>query len=414
MATNGIPAVVEHVLNTLQTSGYEAVLVGGCVRDMLLSRTVQDYDVATNAQPKIVQQLFQRTKDIGIVHGTVTVLDNPTLPVEVTTYRTDASYSDGRHPDQVVFGASLDEDLARRDFTINAMALTTTGELIDPYGGLDDIHARILRAVGKPHERFSEDSLRILRGLRFAAELTFTINPITYRAMEAAAPKLSHINSARTGQEISKIVRAPWWNILELIAAGPFFDQLPQPLPRIRSYLNTLHQSQPYDHDGWQTYLPVMDARVHWLGTWATWLTLCTSPLATTQELFRVLAYNHRDVAVVGLAAQLAREELENQSAKDWQNVLFINGALSVQIAARVRDGLGKSKQRPCTEIWNHYCQVQPLWSRADLAIKGADLHAYGYHGKAVGQVIQTLCQAVLTGTALNTKQSLRQFLHKE
>ncbi|MBQ9606004.1 MAG: hypothetical protein IJV16_02355 [Lachnospiraceae bacterium] len=185
-----LPKNVKYIIETLQGAGFEAFAVGGCVRDVLLKREPADWDVTTNAKPLQVKKLFRRTIDTGIKHGTVTVMMNDEnheyKGYEVTTYRIDGEYEDARHPKDVTFTENLKEDLERRDFTINAMAYTEDAGLVDKYGGEDDLRKRIIRAVGDPYERFSEDALRILRAYRFAAQLGFGIDMET----EAAAVRL--------------------------------------------------------------------------------------------------------------------------------------------------------------------------------------------------------------------------------
>ena len=172
-----IPKYPKEIIETLENNGYEAYIVGGCVRDALLGKSPSDYDITTNADPQTVKKLFRRTIDTGIKHGTVTVLfyegDKP-YTYEVTTYRIDGEYDDARHPKNVVFVDNLKEDLLRRDFTINAMAYNNKKGLVDEFGGIVDLDKKIIRAVGNPIERFTEDALRLLRAVRFAAKLGFS------------------------------------------------------------------------------------------------------------------------------------------------------------------------------------------------------------------------------------------------
>ena len=191
-----IPKAVSIILHTLNEAGHEAYAVGGCVRDAMLGRTPEDWDITTSAQPQQVKELFRRTVDTGIQHGTVTVLIQDG-GYEVTTYRIDGSYEDGRHPTQVAFTSLLSEDLRRRDFTINAMAYHPEEGLIDLYGGQQDLENRIIRAVGVPEERFQEDALRIMRAIRFAAQLNFDIEPDTFQAIRKFAERLELISRER-------------------------------------------------------------------------------------------------------------------------------------------------------------------------------------------------------------------------
>ena len=203
-----IPAHVEQIIHTLNSHGYEAFAVGGCVRDTLLGRKPGDWDITTSARPEQVKALFRRTIDTGIQHGTVTIMMDRT-GYEVTTYRIDGEYEDGRHPKQVEFTSDLLEDLRRRDFTINAMAYNDAEGLIDPFGGQQDLQQGILRAVGDPATRFEEDALRILRLYRFAARFGFAIDPPTGQAARALCAHLDCVSVERIEEELSKLLAAP-------------------------------------------------------------------------------------------------------------------------------------------------------------------------------------------------------------
>ena len=183
-------------------------MVGGCVRDSLLGREPHDWDITTSATPQQVKQIFPRTVDTGLKHGTVTVLLDRE-PYEVTTYRIDGEYLDGRHPSGVTFTRSLREDLQRRDFTINAMAYSDSRGLQDCFGGLADLEKGLIRAVGDPEKRFGEDALRIMRAVRFAAQLGYAVEEETLRAMKALAPTLSRISAERIAAELDKLLVSP-------------------------------------------------------------------------------------------------------------------------------------------------------------------------------------------------------------
>ena len=253
-----LPSNVEYIIHQLERAGYEAYAVGGCVRDSLLGRAPGDWDITTSARPEQVKAVFRRTIDTGIQHGTVTVLmpaeqgssthaassvagaasdiqgdarreasqgghsgtahvdhsvEHPgakSAPVwegyEVTTYRIDGAYLDGRHPSAVQFTPSLHEDLARRDFTINAMAVNDRSGIVDDFGGLEDLGCRVVRAVGEPEQRFQEDALRMLRALRFSAQLGFDIDPATWQAVRKLAPNLQHVSKERIAVELTKLL----------------------------------------------------------------------------------------------------------------------------------------------------------------------------------------------------------------
>lgn len=215
-----IPEKTEYVINTLIKNGYEAYIVGGCVRDMLLGKVPYDYDVTTSATPDKVISLFQKTVPTGIKHGTVTVIIDKE-PIEVTTYRTDGGYSDNRHPENVTFVSNLKDDLARRDFTVNAIAFNSKDGLQDFFDGKNDLENKILRAVGNPQRRFSEDALRILRLFRFASVLNFTIEKETLSAAIDLSHNLENISRERIAAELKKAVMGNNVSALEpLISCG--------------------------------------------------------------------------------------------------------------------------------------------------------------------------------------------------
>ena len=203
-----LPKDVEYIINTLQRAGYEAYAVGGCVRDTILNREPDDWDITTSAKPMEIKRLFPVTIDTGIQHGTVTVLKNH-VGYEVTTYRIDGEYADNRHPKEVIFTANLKEDLLRRDFTINAMAYNHEEGIIDEYGGLDDIRDGIIRCVGNPYDRFSEDALRIMRAVRFSAQLGYKIEEETSKAIVKLSPNLASISAERINTELTKLLLSP-------------------------------------------------------------------------------------------------------------------------------------------------------------------------------------------------------------
>lgn len=203
-----IPEQAERILQVLHGNGYEAYVVGGCVRDSILRREPEDWDVTTSASPQQVKSLFPRTVDTGIEHGTVTVLMGEEA-FEVTTYRIDGVYEDCRHPKEVLFTANLAEDLGRRDFTINAMAYSRESGLVDEFGGLEDLGNRVIRCVGDPAERFSEDALRMMRAVRFAAQLGFSVDSDTEAAIRKMAPNLALISAERIRTELVKLLISP-------------------------------------------------------------------------------------------------------------------------------------------------------------------------------------------------------------
>ncbi len=200
-----LPKDVKYIIDKLQEARYEAYAVGGCVRDTILGRCPDDWDITTSAKPLQIKELFKSTIDTGIQHGTVTVMRSH-IGYEVTTYRVDGEYEDNRHPKEVQFTTSLIEDLKRRDFTINAMAYNETEGLVDEFGGMDDLNAGIVRCVGEPMDRFSEDALRIMRAVRFSAQLGFSIDPETKEAAKKLHKNLESISAERINVELTKLL----------------------------------------------------------------------------------------------------------------------------------------------------------------------------------------------------------------
>lgn len=244
-----LPDSVLTVLGSLNQAGHEAFLVGGCVRDAYLGRPAGDYDIATSALPREMQALFSEYKIIptGLAHGTLTLLIDG-LALEVTTYRTDGEYTDRRRPDAVQFVRSLKEDLARRDFTVNAMAFHPDLGLQDPFSGRADCDARLLRAVGEPAQRFREDALRILRALRFSCQLGFDIEDKTLRAMLDQAEGLAFVSMERVAQELNRAL------ISDHVEAA--FRKYPQvlflALPELRPMLHTPQRTRFHQYDVWE------------------------------------------------------------------------------------------------------------------------------------------------------------------
>lgn len=203
-----IPSSAEKILRVLEENGHEAYVVGGCVRDSILGRSPDDWDITTSASPEQVKELFRKTVDTGLQHGTITVLIDKE-GFEVTTYRVDGDYEDGRHPREVMFTSSLEEDLKRRDFTINAMAYHPDRGLVDLFHGMEDMEQKVIRCVGNPMERFREDALRILRAVRFSAQLGFQIEENTQAGIRSLAPNLKNVSAERIQVELVKLLVSP-------------------------------------------------------------------------------------------------------------------------------------------------------------------------------------------------------------
>ena len=203
-----LPIEVKNIISKLEQNGHEAYAVGGCVRDCILGKTPKDWDITTSAKPEEIKSLFKKTVDTGIQHGTVTIIENHT-GYEVTTYRLDGKYSDGRHPESVEFTPDLKEDLKRRDFTINAMAYNDENGLVDEFCGQEDLKNGIIRCVGDPAKRFEEDALRMMRAVRFSARFGFDIESKTKQAIVDLAPTLDRISMERIREEFIGVITSP-------------------------------------------------------------------------------------------------------------------------------------------------------------------------------------------------------------
>ncbi len=200
-----LPEDVKKIIRTIEENGFEAYAVGGCVRDSILGREPDDWDITTSARPEQVKSFFKKTIDTGIKHGTVTVMINH-VGYEVTTYRIDGEYKDGRHPESVEFSAKLVDDLKRRDFTINAMAYNESHGFVDEFNGISDLNNKVIRCVGDSVERFSEDALRMMRAIRFSAQLGFEIEQSTYNAIVKLAPSIKQVSMERVQVEFLKTI----------------------------------------------------------------------------------------------------------------------------------------------------------------------------------------------------------------
>ena len=248
-----VPPKGQYIIDTLTRAGHEAYVVGGCVRDSILGRTPEDWDITTSAQPEQVKELFPRTVDTGLQHGTVTVmLDREGF--EVTTYRVDGEYEDSRHPREVTFTSSLEEDLRRRDLTINAMAYNEREGLVDLFGGLGDLNAGVVRCVGNPEERFREDALRILRAIRFCAQLGYTVEDGTLEAVRKMAHTLSRISAERIQTELVKL----------LVSPHPDYLRLAYDTGVTSVFLPGTHSPIPESGGGGQGATPLHAAPRHW------------------------------------------------------------------------------------------------------------------------------------------------------
>lgn len=252
-----LPVGVAAVMEQLRAAGFEAYAVGGCVRDALLGRAPHDWDLTTNATPAQMKSAVTfRALDTGIKHGTVTFLVDD-KPIETTTFRTDGAYSDGRHPDSVSFARTIEEDLARRDFTVNAMAWSPETGIVDPFGGASDLQAGVLRCVGDAETRFSEDGLRIMRALRFASTYGLEVEPVTAKAACRKAGMLPNVSAERISAELLKMMAAPDGAHLARVVKA-FFPVMFQVFPELAPALGYDQQNPHHDRDLWTHLVDTM------------------------------------------------------------------------------------------------------------------------------------------------------------
>lgn len=430
-----MPANVKLIIDKLTKSGYEAYIVGGCVRDSILGRDPDDWDVTTSAQPCEIKKVFARTVDTGIAHGTVTVLSGG-IGVEVTTYRIDGEYEDSRHPNCVEFTTDLSQDLMRRDFTINAMAYNEREGLIDLYGGMDDLKANIIRCVGNPTERFGEDALRILRAVRFAAQLGFTIDEETKKAISELAPTLSHISAERIQVEIVKLLLSPrpaWWKqvwelgITKVIM--PEFDEM-----------MATEQNTPYHmyNVGEHTLKVLENVRADRVLRIAALLHDVGKPKMKTTDEAGIDHFKQHSEAGVSIASNiLKRLKFDNDTTTKvlllvkWHDLRPQTSEVAVRRAINKMgdnifpyfleleraDTMGKSAVDQAeklksngerTKIYEKIKSEGQCVSLRDLAISGKDLLELGIKaGPQMGEVLNACLQEVLDDPQKNTKEYL-------
>ena len=393
-----LPAAVTALLGRLRDGGFSAYAVGGCIRDSLLGRPVHDWDITTAARPEDTKAVFSdlRTLDTGLRHGTVTVLcENE--PYEITTYRIDGAYADGRHPDAVAFTDLLAEDLKRRDFTVNAMAYAPSDGLVDLFGGSEDLQRRLMRAVGDPAERFTEDALRILRAVRFAAVLGFSVEEETFSAACALRDRLSMVSGERICQEMNKL----------LCADSP---------------AQILRKGAPVIATAWPLATDSVRKNAD-----------CVSSLPARLPLRLAALFDGTEPSK--LCAQLMRLRQSRRVAAEAAAIADTAAALKEAAEGRMRSLLGGTSLSVCRdacllaaakgtlspeeaaaraaqfETWaaQHLC-----CRREDLALSGRDLMTLGVPaGTAVGKWLDLLLAEVLEGRLPNTQEALAEYVRR-
>jgi len=375
------------VIEQLENAGFEAVVVGGAVRDAILGRPAHDVDVATNAMPEEVKSVFNHTVDVGIQHGTVLVIV-PAGPVEVTTYRTDGDYIDHRRPEEVQFVRSLKEDLQRRDFTMNAIAMRRDGTFIDYYGGRQDIEAGVIRAVGNAQRRFTEDALRMLRAVRFSAQLGFVIESETLAAMQIKAADISWIAKERIKAELDKlwIGKDVFNGIQKLEESG------------LAAYLNGHFQA-----DHWREF-NVQDKLLGW-----AYFALLQGE--QWREVLGSYRLSNKEMAFVK-AVLAALEALKN----GWTNMdYFLYAQQELEVACYFAELRQLDVQMPQQSIQEIQTNL-PIRHKQALLVNGTDLLKWSGKkgGPWVKEALQAMLEAVVNGELQNDRQAIKNWIAHE
>ena len=443
-----LPYAVENLIARLEQAGFSAYAVGGCVRDSLMSVQPHDWDLCTSARPEEMAEVFrgERVAETGLKHGTLTViLDH--VPYEITTFRTEGTYTDHRHPDSVSFVRELEGDLSRRDFTVNAMAFSPHTGLVDLFGGQEDLARRIVRCVGDPGERFREDALRILRALRFASVLDFELDPATAEALRAMAPTLEKVAAERIRDELLRLLCGPGAG--RILRAFP--DVLACIIPEIRPMIgydqrNHYHHFDLWEHtvrsvenvppeadlrltmllhDTGKPSVCVLDARgeAHFPGHQPVSAEIAERVAGalrldreTADRVVR-LVLNH-DIPLcdehggVNLNRSFMLHRLNRFGEKDFRTLILMHRAdrIATGHSSPERETL---RMRERIDALDALLAEKPCYSVGDLAVSGYDLLSLGLKGPAVGAALQQLLEAVMDGLVPNEKDELNNYVTK-
>lgn len=429
-----IPQDVTALLQTLEQAGHRAYLVGGCVRDMCMGVAPQDYDVATSALPEQVLALFPAAIPTGLQHGTVTVVTE-VRRCEVTTFRTDGDYADHRHPTAVTFTGKLEDDLSRRDLTVNAMAMDCKGNILDPFGGRQDLQKKLLRCVGDPEQRFAEDALRIMRTLRFAATLSFAIEEQTARAMEQRKDDLAAIAAERLREEMAKLLCGQ--NVCPVLLGWPQILGvfLPEVLPCVG-----LDQRNPHHcYDVWGHIAhSVAAVDPDPVLRWAMLLHDVGKPNTFTMDDRGVGHFHgHAKVSTAMADSILHRLRFDNDTRQrivtlvEWHDrdvprtekglrrALYHLGETGVRqlIAVKRADNAAQhpdyrgrvAEINKGAAILEQVLAAGDCFSLKQLAVNGHDMAALGFAGPAIGDALDALLSAVVDGDVPNDRAALLQ-----
>lgn len=401
-----LPDDVRRIIKTIEDNGYEAYAVGGCVRDSILGRNPDDWDITTSARPEQIKSFFKKTIDTGIKHGTVTVMMKHT-GYEVTTYRIDGEYKDGRHPESVEFSAKLVDDLKRRDFTINAMAYNESNGFVDEFNGIEDLNNHVIRCVGNPIERFSEDALRMMRAIRFSAQLGFDIDSKTYAAIVELAPAIRQVSMERVQVELAKTI----------MSDNPFYVKQYEQTGLLRenlSYMDEILSGKLVKNAmAMLKYAPkstvLRYAAIFNMG----------EPDRVKAELKALKLDNYTVDTVTKLVAYSKDTIEENEPAvreavhkygKELLALMFENEEARINTKEEIV-GISLSSQRlhlnRIKKMYEDIISRGDCISVKDLDITGNDLMEYGLSGVQIGKTLNELLHIVIENPKLNEKSTL-------
>ena len=436
-----LPEKVKQIINCITEAGYEAYAVGGCIRDSILGRVPDDWDITTSATPQQVKRLFRRTIDTGIQHGTVTVmLDREGF--EVTTYRIDGKYEDGRHPTEVTFTPNLEEDLKRRDFTINAMAYNEQTGLVDLFGGIQDIEAGIIRCVGDARARFTEDALRIMRAIRFAAQLGYRIEGETREAISELAPNLRQISAERIQVELTKLVNSAHPETMRTVYDTGVAAII---LPEFQEIMETAQNHPHHCYSVGEHTLCAMQQveRKKELRLTMLFHDIGKPQCLTVDEEGIAHFYGHAQVSAEIARKILRRLRYDNDTTNTVYKLVLYHDSIGGEdptrcmvrramnkigedifpmlFAVRRADILAQSetfqeeKLKSLAEwqaLYEEILERKECVSLKTLALTGSDLIALGMKpGKALGETLHEMLELVLDHPEYNTREYLTQWL---
>lgn len=405
MVRIALPKDVKHIIDVLMENGYEAYAVGGCVRDSILGRVPGDWDITTSALPMQVKGLFRRTVDTGIQHGTVTVMLGRN-GYEVTTYRIDGKYEDSRHPESVEFTPKLEEDLKRRDFTINAMAYNDEHGIVDIFDGVGDLQRKIIRCVGNAHDRFDEDALRILRAVRFSAQLGFGIEENTARAAKELAVNLKKISSERIHTEFNKMLKSPHPDYFSVAdAIGIMEIVLPEyhvMSAEDKAFVGALAKECACQ-------LPERYAAMLFMsGGYSE-----EDPADTAKRVLKRLKLDNDTINTASMLLRFGMLEITDDESR-IRHIIYETGDKNILRILDFRAAYEKCIGNDIADVRRMYDICNMIFERGDcvslknLAITGKELIAMGIPaGRQMGEILNSLLMLVLDNPQLNDREQL-------